>query len=453
MFLDLPLALRLLLLLVVMLLTVWVAARGLQNGILLLLVTTLWIPSNYTMLFPGYLGLPDFSLDRVVWPLILLAFVWQWKHGHIHRYPPNSIEYSMLVLLLVVVFNMFAHGTHVSNQWGEGRIRFGTVLSGFFLPFMSFYIMRRVILRKAQAHTFVRGIGIITIYLGITGVGEAFHLNWLVFPSYILDPRVGAHFGFVRGPFVGATLNGVAMVLGLPILLWLTLGVHNSLRWLYLLGIITVCVSLPYVFQRAVWLGAAMAFAVTMAAWPGRRLISIAALVLLISISIVIVPPTLIAKIQHRLDDEGTVQYRVRLADESAAIIREHLVTGIGLYRFNQVVKKRLGKEYASHNTPLALLAELGLLGFLPYMTIFILCILYSVKAYWHQPESRALIAGLWGITSAYAIGLGAVEMIGALYVNTLFFALWGMMLGMTQQRWPTRGVKFRRTLDKLCAA
>jgi O-antigen ligase len=196
-----------------------------------------------------------------------------------------------------------------------------------------------------------------------------------------------------------------------------------------------------------------MASAITMAAWPGQRLISVAALVLLIGISIVIVPPTLIAKIQHRLDDEGTVLYRVRLADESAAIIREHLVTGIGLYRFNQVIQKRLGKEYSSHNTALALLAELGLVGFLPYMTIFILCISYSVKAYWHQPESRALIAGLWGITSAYAIGLGAVEMIGTLYVNTLFFALWGMVLGMTQQRWPTRGVKFRRTLDKLCAA
>jgi O-antigen ligase len=313
--------------------------------------------------------------------------------------------------------------------------------------------MRRVILRKAQAHTFVTGIGIITLYLGITGCGEAFHLNWLVFPQYILDPHVGIHFGFVRGPFVSATIHGVAVVLGLPILLWLTLGVHNSLRWVYLSGIIIVCVSIPYIFQRAAWLGAAMACAITIAAWPGQRLISIAALVLLISVSIVITPPTLAAKIQNRLDDHGTIEYRARLADVSAAIISEHLVTGVGLYNFNKVLHKRLGTAYNSHNTPLTLLAELGLLGFLPYITIFILCISYSVKAYWHQPASRALIAGLWGITSAYAIGLGAVELIGALYVNTLFFALWGMVLGITQQRWSKSGRKVSaRTLNRLCA-
>jgi O-antigen ligase len=441
MFLEFPLAVRSLLLLVVMLLTVWVAVRGLQNGILLLLVTTLWLPMDYTMLFPGYRGLPNFTLDRVVWPLILLVFVWQWKHGHIHRYLPNSIEYSMLVLFLVVIVNMFAHGTHISNEVGGKRFHFATVLSGFFLPYMSFYIMRRVILRKIQAHTFVTGIGITTIYLGVTGWGEAFHLNWLVFPPYILDPHVGVHVGFVRGPFVSATINGVAMVLGLPILLWLTLGTHNGIRWLYLLGIIIVCVSLPYVFQRAVWLGAVMAFVITIAAWPGQRLISVAALILLISASFFILPPTLLAKIQNRLDDHRTVEYRVRLADKSVEIIREHLVTGIGLYRFNKAISKHLGTGYSSHNTPVTLLAELGLLGFLPYMTIFILCILYSVKAYWYQAESRALIAGLWGITSAYAIGLFVVELIGTLYVNTLFFALWGMVLGITQQRWPRRGL------------
>jgi O-Antigen ligase. len=441
MLLELPLAVRVLLLLIVMLLTVWVAARGLQNGILLLLVTTLWLTRDFLTLFPGYLGLPGFSLDRVVWPLILLAFVWQWKHGHIHRYPPNGIEYSMLLLLVVVVSNMFAHGTHIGNEWGaEGNLHFSTVLSGFFLPSVSFFIMRRVILRKAQAHTFVTGIGIITLYLGITGCAEVFHLNWLVFPPYILDPTVGIHFGHVRGPFVSATMNGVAIALGLPILLWLTLGTHNSFRWVGLLGIITVCVSLPYVIQRAVWLGAAMACAIAIVAWPGQRLISVVALVLLISVSILIVPQSLLAMIQGKLDDQGTIEYRARIANESVAIIRENLVTGIGLYRFNPVLHKRLGTAYNSHNTPLALLAELGLLGFLPYMTIFILCFWYSVKAYWHQPESRALIAGLWGITSAYAIGLGAVEMIGALYVNTLFFALWGMVLGMTQQRWPKSG-------------
>jgi hypothetical protein len=453
MFYELPLAVRWLLLLVVMLLTVRVAARGLQNGILLLLVTTLWPVENYTALFPSSLGLPNLTLDRIVWPLILLAFIRQWKHGHVYRYPLNSIEYSMLLLLLVVIGNMFTLGTYISNQWGGERLHFDIVFSGYFLPSMSFYIMRRVILRKAQAHTFVTGIGIITIYLGITGCGEAFHLNWLVFPSYILNPHVGIHFGYVRGPFVSATINGVAMVLGLPILLWLTLGAHNSLRYIFLLGIIAVGVSLPYILQRAVWSGAAMALAITTAAWPGQRLISVAALVLLISVSILIIPPTILAKVQVKFEDRGNIEYRTRVADKSTEIIHENLVTGIGLKRFNKAIHKLLGQGYNSHSTPLTLLAELGLLGFLPYMAIFILCILHSVKAYWHQPESRALIAGLWGVTSVYAIALGAVEMIGALYANTLFFALWGMVLGITQQRWPKSGRKVSANLHKLCAA
>jgi len=389
----------------------------------------------WNILIGSGLGLPHLTLDRVVWPLVLVIFVVQWIRGEINRYSPDWIEYSMFTFLVVILLNMYMHGTFISHQFGGDKLNLFSVLTGFFLPFMSYFIMRRGVLNNAQAKSFLTGVGLITLYLGITGLGEAWRQSWLVFPKYILDPKWGIHFGYVRGPLLSASANGLAIVMGLPILVWLFFGTRGARRWLWLLGIASVGLSLPFVFQRAVWLAASAALGIVALAWPRRRLILTGGLVLIAAVGGLMLPNTLEERIAGKLAAEGNIQYRWRLIDTTLTLIGDHLYTGVGYYQVDKFVRRSLGTGYSSHNMPLTLFAELGLLGFLPYLLIFSLLLFQSAKAYRQQSWFREIIGGMWGITAAYIIVSVTADMRTAIYMNVLLFALWGMVLGMTQRQ------------------
>jgi O-antigen ligase len=132
-------------------------------------------------------------------------------------------------------------------------------------------------------------------------------------------------------------------------------------------------------------------------------------------------------------------------------MIADHLATGVGFYRLQtELVNAGLASHYSSHNTPLTLWAELGLLGFIPYLLIFILLLVKSGKAYWQFSWARIRIGGLWGITAAYVILLLAVEMRLTIYSNVLFFTLWGLMLEMIQRESivrPQQDAAYRRVV------
>jgi hypothetical protein len=432
---ELSLGVRLALLAALALFTIWYTMSGLQNGIRLFLVTALW-PMIQGTLFRAGGGLPNVTLERVVWPLVLLIFLLQWRRGEIDRQLPDSIEWCMFTLLMVTLVNMYLHTTSVTSQRGTERVQFFTVLSAAVLPFMCYFIMRRVVFTEAHVESFLTGVSLITIYLGLTSLGEAWHQSWLVYPKYILDPKQGIHFGYARGPLLNASFNGLSMAMGLPILLWLFLRRRDASRWLWLLGIAAVVLSLPHVFQRAAWLGAAAALGTTALGWPKRRSILIIAGLLIAAVGGLLVPETLEKRLHTKWENPGNIVWRLKLIKSTQAIIKDHLVAGVGFDRFDDVIRRYgVPKWETSHNTPLTLFAELGLFGFLPYVLIFSLLLFKSAKAYWEQPWSRGLIAGFWGITAAYMIMAISVEMRFVLYPNVLFFSLWGLLMGMIQRQ------------------
>jgi O-antigen ligase len=449
------LGIRLALLIVLSLFTFRYTSRGLHNGMWLFLITAMW-PSDQVWLFPGVGMLPVMTLDRIVWLLVLLVFIVKWRQGKLDKLPPDLIEYCMCALVVVILLNMYVHKTYVidnalSQTSGSGRPQFYAVLGGFVYPFAGYFIMRRGVRTKAQANSFLTGVGLITIYLGVIGLGEAWHQDWLVFPKYILDPKVGIHWGYVRGPFLNASWDGLAMVMGLPILLWLCFGRRDVGRWFWLLGSAVIGVTLAYVFQRAVWIGAAAALAIAVLAWPKRRLILLGLVILVAAVGGLALPKTLEERIQARWRDVENIEYRLRVGESTWAMLDDHLATGVGFYRLqSELVNAGLDPHYSSHNTPLTLWAELGLLGFLPYLLIFILLLIKSLRAYWQFSWARMRVGGLWGITAAYVILLLAVEMRLTIYSNVLFFALWGLMLGMIQREsvaQPLQDVVYQRVV------
>jgi O-antigen ligase len=433
---GLPFAIRFGLLVLLAALTLRYSKRDLQSGVLLFLGASLF-PLDQAILWREG-GLPILSMERVVWPLILLIFFLQRLKGKIQRRSPDLVEYCMIAFLAVVMVSMYVHGSYVTSVWGTDKFNFYEVLSGFGLPFIFYCILRRGVSSEAQIKAFLAGVGLITLYLGVTGVGEAFRQSWLVFPKYILDPDVGIHFGLgrVRGPFVQASWNGLAIVMGLPILLWLYFSRRDGKRWLWLLGIAAVAVSLLWGMQRAVWLGAAAVLGLTTLTWPRRGAVIFGVVLLALTLGFCFLPENSAKALMDRMDDVDSIDYRLVIMDTTWAIVNNHLMTGVGFDRFQEtLLSYGLDATFGSHNTVLTLLVELGLLGILPYLLIFSLLFFKSVKAYWKLPSCRPLVGAMWGITAAYVIMLLSVEMRLVLYPNVLFFSLWAILMETIRQQ------------------
>jgi O-antigen ligase len=434
--------------------TIRCSVRGLQNGLLLFLIASL-LPIQHGMLIYGG-GLPHLTVDRIVWPLVLLVFVVQWRRGEIKSRSTDLVEQSMFILLLVILLNMYFHGKYISHQnpLYRDKLQLAPLLSGFILPYMSYFIMRRAVLSETQVKSFLTGVGLITIYLGITGIGEASNQGWLVFPKYILEHE-GIHIGKVRGPFLQASWNGLALAMGLTTFLWLIFWLRDRARWLWLLGIASVAISLPYVLQRAAWLSAAAVFAAALMTWPPPRyafklhcaLISI--VLLAIPVSGLVLSQALDPAIISRVTEPDNIEFRYELAEATTNMIGDNVLFGVGFTRFEEELPTYgLYDGFSSHNSLLTLFAELGLLGLLPYLFIFARLLFESVNAYRFLPQSRPIVAGLWGMTGAYIIMAMSVEVRGVLYANLLLFASWGMLLEMIRGKYYMLRIPLRHRSD-----
>jgi len=349
----------------------------------------------------------------------------------------------MFTLIAVILISFYVHGSYIGNIRSDSELQFFAVLA-FVLPFMAYFIMRRAVLSDTQLRSFLVGVGLITLYLGVTGIGELSHQNWLVFPRYILNPKEGIHFGYVRGPFVQASWDGLAMAMGVPIILWLLFQRGEVHRWVWVVAIISVGVSVPYVFQRAAWLSTVAAAGIaTLMCSQGQghyafrlHCAFIGMILLILPIAAAGLPSTLETGIAGKLAERDNVEFRYELTEVSGILIAEHPLAGVGFEKFRQAISPYLrDEEYSSHNTVLTLFAELGVMGVIPYGLIFCGMFFSSAKAFRRTARYRPIIGAIWGITAAYIVMLLAVELRGVLYVNILFFALWGMLLAIVRRK------------------
>jgi O-antigen ligase len=177
--------------------------------------------------------------------------------------------------------------------------------------------------------------------------------------------------------------------------------------------------------------------------WPPPRyafklhcaLISLA--LMSIPLAGLVLSQTLDSTIVSKLADPENFEFRYELIDATTNMIANDVMFGVGFNGFQEELPQYgLYGDYSSHNTVLTLFAELGLVGFLPYLFIFARLFYESANAYYFFPRTRPVVAGLWGMTGAYIIMALSVELRGVLYANLLLFASWGMLLEMIRQKY-----------------
>jgi O-antigen ligase len=261
-----------------------------------------------------------------------------------------------------------AHHRHIAN-----------LINFAIIPAFLFYIARRITFDLDAFLYLMRFFKVVGLYLGITGILEHYSVEALIFPSYIMDPYVGLHFGRSRGPFGNSVVMGGALCLIFFWVLWEQIHVKRSPLNLVVLAV--TLISIYFTDTRSAWLMFATSVAVLAIITKQLRkpCLAVATVLLVVYVSGVaskfsIYQPTLFSRRQGPVDD------RKNIIHASYLMFQDRPILGFGygnFLKYSPPYFKEMegvalrGEGEGQHNTLLGLLSELGLVGTIPFCCIY----------------------------------------------------------------------------------
>jgi putative inorganic carbon (HCO3(-)) transporter len=337
------------------------AAGLVSGGIALALFSGNW----------GNVGLPELiAPDRL---LIVAAIATVILRGPaMRRRAPIQVEPIHLLLVATVLYilgSAVASGTVDKPALLRLADRVGAV------PFLLFALAPTMFGSRRQRSILLGCLVAVGLYLSVTAVFEVTGVTALVFPRYIADPALGIHFGRARGPFLEAVGNGTAIYIALVAAVIAAMTWTRGLPRAIAMTTIALCVvALVLTLTRSIWLGAALATAVTLIAHPGmRRWFVPVAVAATVAVSATIASvPGLADKVRARESQQSTIYDRLNLNRAAINMLAARPLFGFGWDRFKDVgtdyfeqgdYPLTAGVGVAIHNAYLAHLAELGLVG------------------------------------------------------------------------------------------
>lgn len=215
-------------------------------------------------------------------------------------------------------------------------------------------------------------------YLGLTALFEGMGADPLVFPGYILDPKVGNHFGRARGPFVEAAVNGLGLYV------CATAAAIGLAKWrstwprLGAIFVIALCAAGQlFTLQRAAWVATVVAVLVCLLGFRELRRYTVPAVAtgVVAMVALLVLVPGLYARTGERASSERSAWDRRAQFDSALNMAAERPLVGFGWNRYADygpsyvslsddyplILNKQRGDIV--HNVILSNLAELGLVG------------------------------------------------------------------------------------------
>jgi putative inorganic carbon (hco3(-)) transporter len=291
-------------------------------------------------------------------------------------------------LLLAVVLWAAGSGL-VSGSFSDHNAIWALVDSLGAAPFWMFFIAPLAFGSEAQRRILLGTLVALGGYLGLTALFETLHLNALVWPKYILDPRYGSHGDRARGPFVEAIANGlglyacgVAAAMGLAV--WRRPWARRACA-----VVVGLCAAgCLFTLTREIWIGAAAGTLLALAGFAELRRFLAPALVtglVLVLVSLAAIPG-FSSSLTGRTHDDSSIWVRKNVARAAVNMVNARPLLGFG---WNNFQKDSLGYFRQAdtyplkgigvpvHNVFLLRAAELGLVG----VTLWALALLISVGA------------------------------------------------------------------------
>jgi O-antigen ligase len=301
------------------------------------------------------------------------------------------------------------------------RLGFGlhVAVDAFIIPFLTYYLARRLVTTEHRFQQLTRVIGYMGIYVIVYCIVERLGTSELMY-------RLG-------GPFGNRDVLHVVMV----VVFFTTLlqavstwSVRNakpvfsrSIRWFLLL---MTPIAIALTIQRGCWLGFLAGLFVFL--FCGRRFISLPPQLRMVGFVLILVPAIAFALItavpqeffEQRVGDEANVLARFATWIATMQLISEGPVFGVGLNNLHSLLDRR-EVEYGNivnlsspHNSYLSMLVELGVIGLLAYLGVVASIMKRGVSLYRNRNPQDA-----WRGITVLAIMVG--YQIPSLFANTMY--------------------------------
>jgi len=312
----------------------------------------------------------------------------------------------------VALASWWLHGADANNAvFGE----LTRVLNLAFFPTLAFFVARRLRYNRSMLIEMALFFAAVGAYLGVTAFAEHFNVPALVIPKYILDPDVGIQFGRSRGPFANTIGNGGMLLLSFVAASCLS-GWSSGSKKQFTLGIaIALVPAIYFTDTRSVWLGLA-ALTVTFVALrsplrrPGVTVIGLLLLIFVVGIG------SKFSAYQQTLFSrrQSTVDYRLDNYDIAWTAFKNHPLFGLGYGEFQREwaeyadlrnSRRGVGLDDGNHSTLLGILAELGLAGGIPFVSMVAAACFMCFSAYRTFAKPEATFERICAI-----LAIGALE-------------------------------------------
>jgi O-antigen ligase len=410
----------------------------------------LWIVATAVFGPPFYVipfaGLVDITIERI---LLLIIVVWmivgffQRKAGVQKNF---TIEFIMGLFVLLCLVSMTKTGFLPVNS--EFISPWYVFISGYFFPFVIFIFAKKYIVNEKDMFVVLHALFYFAIYLCIISFLEFTNLKQFVFPRYIADPEMGIHFDRARGPFLNATYNGEAILIGFVCGIHLLQKKTSISRFFYQLALLMCFPAVLFTLTRSVYLAMLIVLIVLLGSYktsfPKWKWLPLPLIIVLIA---GIAYSHRVLSMERRAGGGFQVEeanVRSALLERSAYLLLQNPFMGIGLAQFQPSTQGSYkgrtpydAQEATAlqHNHLLGIATELGIPGILLYLSLIIL-VLRRMKQLAGRLEGtgimgRNLSVVIFSIWCVYLTNNLFLEPSNNLFINVIPFLFAGLTDGM----------------------
>jgi hypothetical protein len=423
-----------------------VLVRNVVAGILIYVYSLVFLNYYWRVVIPGLW--PDLDIPRLMFVFVWLVFLMENLVGSRRMLPNTVIGALMLMVLGAFMLSMALAGKTLIRQF----------LNGYAIPYAMFMISKNVFIDKRTVDKFVFWLAVpLAFYFPMTAILEHYKVTALLFPHYIGKAVVGEvdvnWGGRAMGTFIQPAVTGYAMTAMYVLALYSLGRIRRPLARIYTLFLSVITpVGIFFTYTRSVFLGYVLAILLLLGFSRRQRVLS---LVLVVAMALAVIGNwsgvTSAEREAGGVGEVSTAQARLVLAKVSIRMFMDKPFLGVGFGNFVNKAKPYVGQVHTTflgyreawigaytgqHNQFLSVLTEIGLVGFVPLLLLYVFLATALIRARGKKTANydSELLVSVWAILAAYIAEVLFVEPRFFEFMNMFPFMFAGIIIGGYQR-------------------
>ncbi len=397
----------------------------------------------YTYRLAGFF---DLTIERAIFIILIVTLIAGAFSRSPSLHPRRAIELAFILFAFICLASMAVHGfgpssPRLTSPWY-------IFITAYLFPFLAFLFAKRYLVTERDFSILFHTLFYLGAYLAIIAFFEFFDLRQYVYPRFIVDPKVLAHWDRARGPFYNSALNGFAMVIGFICGVQILSSKRGFAKVLHLILMSLFFPAVFFTLTRSVYLCFLFTLGTLLFAYR-TPLSKWKLLALPLALALIFGSMNL-----HRLESSNRreggvyqveeVHIREALFNMSMIMIADNPVLGVGFAQFLPASLTRyralvpLAQQFeptSEHHQILTIAVEVGLIGVTLYLWMIVMFLIRAYSLFTWFPSTGyfdpnlALLIGL--ALGVYILNSLFIDPSYQLFPNAVFFTFGGIADGL----------------------